>query len=98
MKRRIRLYLQRLIGNFFDGTFSSYLNAPHGLELDELRQYQPGDDLRSVDWKTTAKTGKLHVRMKLVDKRVTIVFTSLEMISGLLTGRQRQRQANSMYV
>ena len=74
MKRRIRLYLQRLIGNFFDGTFSSYLNATHGLELDELRQYQPGDDLRSVDWKTTAKTGKLHVRMKLVDKRVTIVF------------------------
>jgi len=74
MKRRIRLYLQRLIGNFFDGTFSSYLNAPHGLEFDELRQYQPGDDLRSVDWKTTAKTGKLHVRMKLVDKRVTIVF------------------------
>jgi len=74
MKRRIRLYLQRLIGNFFDGTFSSYLNAPHGLEFDELRQYQPGDDLRSVDWKTTAKTGKLHVRMKLVDKRVTIIF------------------------
>lgn len=74
MKRRIKLYLQRLIGNFFDGTFSSYLNAPHGLELDELRQYQPGDDLRSVDWKATAKTGKLHVRMKLVDKRVTIIF------------------------
>jgi len=74
MKRRIRLYLQRLIGNLFEGTFSSYLNAPHGLEFDELRQYQPGDDLRSVDWKTTAKTGKLHVRMKLVDKRVTIVF------------------------
>src|SRR3989337_4266929 len=74
MKKRIRLYLQRLIGNLFDGTFSSYLNAPHGLELDELRQYQPGDDIRSVDWKTTAKTGRLHVRMKLVDKRVTIVF------------------------
>ncbi|MEK6558759.1 MAG: DUF58 domain-containing protein [Planctomycetota bacterium] len=74
MKKRIKLYLQRLIGNFFDGTFSSYLNAPHGLELDELRQYQPGDNLRSVDWKATAKTGKLHVRMKLVDKRVTIIF------------------------
>ena len=66
--------MQRLMGNFFDGIFSSYLNATHGLELDELRQYQPGDDLRSVDWKTTAKTGKLHVRMKLVDKRVTILF------------------------
>lgn len=74
MKKRIRLYLQRLVGNLFDGIFSSYLNAPHGLELDELRQYQPGDDFRSVDWKTTAKTGKLHVRIKLVDKRVTIIF------------------------
>src|SRR3970282_2874240 len=74
MKRRIRLYLQRLIGNLFEGTFSSHLNPPRGLELDELRHYQRGDDIRSVDWKTTAKTGKLHVRMKLVDKRVTIIF------------------------
>lgn len=74
MRKRIRLSLQRLIGNFFDGIFSSYLHAPHGLELDELRRYQPGDDFRSIDWKTTARTGKLHVRIKLVDKRVTIFF------------------------
>jgi len=74
MKRKIRLYLQRLIGNLFEGIFSSYLTAPHGLEFDELRQYQPGDDIRGIDWKATAKTGKLHVRLKLVDKRVTIVF------------------------
>lgn len=74
MKKRIKLSLQRLIGNLFEGTFSSYLNAPHGLELDELRQYQPGDDCKSIDWKATIKTGKLHVRMKLVDKRVTTMF------------------------
>lgn len=74
MKKRIKLSLQRLLGNLFDGIFPSYLNAPHGLELDEIRQYQPGDDFRSIDWKTTARTGKLHVRIKLVDKRVTILF------------------------
>lgn len=66
--------MQRLIGNLFAGSFSSYMNALHGLELDELRQYQPGDDCRAIDWKTTAKTGKLHVRMKFVDKRITIIF------------------------
>lgn len=66
--------MQRLIGNLFAGSFSSYMNALHGLELDELRQYQPGDDCRAIDWKTTAKTGKLHVRMKFVDKRVTVIF------------------------
>jgi uncharacterized protein (DUF58 family) len=74
MKKRIKLSLQRLIGNLFEGIFSSYLNAPHGLEFDELRQYQPGDDCKSIDWKATVKTGKLHVRMKLVDKRVTVIF------------------------
>lgn len=74
MKRRIRLSLQRLIGNLFEGSFSSYMNAPHGLELDELRQYQPGDDARSIDWKATLRTGKLHVRIKLVDKRATTIF------------------------
>lgn len=74
MKRRIRIYLHRLIGNLFNGIFSSYLNALHGLELDELRQYQPGDDFRSIDWKTTARTGRPYVRVKLVDKRVTILF------------------------
>lgn len=74
MKKRIRLTLQRLIGNLFAGSFSSYTNALHGLEFDELRQYQPGDDCKAIDWKATARTGKLHVRMKFVDKRVTIMF------------------------
>ncbi|MCF6158550.1 MAG: DUF58 domain-containing protein [wastewater metagenome] len=74
MRKRIKLSLQRLIGNLFDGIFSSYFNALHGIELDEIRQYQPGDDFRSVDWKATARTGKLHVRIKLVDKRVTVLF------------------------
>jgi len=73
-KKRVRLYLQRFIGNLFDGSFSSYINSTHGLELDELRQYQAGDDLKAVDWKTTSKTGQLHVRLKLTDKRATIFF------------------------
>ncbi len=66
--------MQRLIGNLFAGTFSSYMNALHGLEFDGIRQYQAGDDCKAIDWKSTVKTGKLHVRMKFVDKRATIIF------------------------
>lgn len=73
-KKRVQLYLQRLIGNLFDGSFTSYISSTHGLELDELRQYQTGDDFKSIDWKTTSRTGQLHVRLKLVDKRATIFF------------------------
>lgn len=58
----------------FEGAFSSYLRTTRGIELDELRQYQPGDEFRSIDWKATTRTGVLHVRLKLVDRRTCVYF------------------------
>lgn len=74
MRSKIRLHIQRMVANLFAGSFSSYMNATRGIELDELRQYQPGDEFRSIDWKTTTRTGVLHVRLKLVDKRTNVFF------------------------
>ncbi|GAX62864.1 hypothetical protein SCALIN_C45_0020 [Candidatus Scalindua japonica] len=74
MRSKIRLHIQRMVANLFEGSFSSYLNSTRGIELDELRQYQPGDEFRSIDWKATTRTGNLHVRLKLVDKRTNIFF------------------------
>ncbi len=74
MRSKIRLHIQRLVANLFEGAFSSSLNTTRGIELDELRQYQPGDEFRSIDWKATTRTGILHVRLKLVDKRTNIFF------------------------
>lgn len=74
MRSKIRLHIQRMVANLFAGSFSSYLNTTRGIELDELRQYQPGDEFKSIDWKTTTRTGVLHVRLKLVDKRTNIFF------------------------
>ena len=57
-----------------------------GLDFDELRAYQPGDDVRDIDWKVTARTRKPHVRvyseerdrkaLVLVDQRVNMFFGS----------------------
>ncbi|MFT4768492.1 MAG: hypothetical protein ACI8RN_001629 [Glaciecola sp.] len=57
-----------------------------GLNFEELRHYQPGDDIRSMDWKVTNRTGKPHVRVYteererrvhlLVDQRVSMFFGS----------------------
>ncbi len=74
MRSKIRLHLQRMVANLFEGSFSSYMNSTRGIELDELRQYQPGDEFRAIDWKATTRTGALHVRLKLVDKRTNIFF------------------------
>ncbi len=69
----------------------SVLNGRHasrlrgrGLNFEELRAYLPGDDIRTIDWKVTARTGEPHVRvyseerdrpaLLLVDQRVSMFF------------------------
>ena len=43
----------------------NYISAfkGRGMEFDEARPYQPGDDIRSIDWRVTARTGKTHTKM-----------------------------------
>ncbi|WP_354686315.1 DUF58 domain-containing protein [Cupriavidus necator] len=57
-----------------------------GLTFEELRLYLPGDDIRSMDWRVTARTGKPHVRvyteekdrpvLLVVDQRINMFFGS----------------------
>lgn len=71
----------------------SVLNGRHasrlrgrGLNFEELRDYLPGDDIRAIDWKVTARTGSPHVRVMteerdrpaliVVDQRMTMFFGS----------------------
>jgi uncharacterized protein (DUF58 family) len=72
---------------------SSILSGQHasrlrgrGLDFEELRHYRPGDDIRTMDWKVTNRTGKPHVRVYteererrvclLVDQRISMFFGS----------------------
>lgn len=42
-----------------------------GYEFEEMRPYQPGDDVRSIDWQVTARTGEPHVRVHLEERRIS---------------------------
>ncbi len=72
---------------------ASVLNGRHasrlrgrGLNFEEMRDYLPGDDIRSIDWKATARTGSPHVRvfteerdrpaLLVVDQRMSMFFGS----------------------
>ncbi|AVO39073.1 DUF58 domain-containing protein [Pukyongiella litopenaei] len=72
----------------------SALNGRHasrlrgrGLNFEELRDYLPGDDIRAIDWKVTARTGRPHVRVMteerdrpaliVVDQRMSMFFGSV---------------------
>ncbi len=56
-----------------------YLSAlkGRGMEFDEVRLYQAGDDLRSIDWKVTARTGKAHTKI-FREERERPVFISVD--------------------
>lgn len=48
-----------------------------GMEFDEVRLYQPGDDIRSIDWRVTARTGETHTKL-FREERERPVFISVD--------------------
>ena len=48
-----------------------------GMEFDEVRPYQPGDDIRSIDWRVTARSGKTHTKLYR-EERERPVFISVD--------------------
>ncbi len=58
------------------GGFISRLKG-RGMEFDEARPYQPGDDIRSIDWRVTARTGKTHTKL-FREERDRPVFISVD--------------------
>lgn len=60
-----------------------------GMEFDEVRHYQPGDDVRTIDWRVTARTGKVHTKLFREEKErpvfiLTDLGNSMRFGSGLL--------------
>src|SRR5210317_2342592 len=73
------------VHSILSGRHASRLRG-RGLNFEELRHYRPGDDIRTMDWKVTNRTGKPHVRvyteererpvLLVVDQRVSMFFGS----------------------
>jgi uncharacterized protein (DUF58 family) len=60
--RRLELHARRMASAPFVGEYKSAFRGT-GLEVDSLRRYEPGDDVRAIDWNTTARTGELQVKV-----------------------------------
>jgi uncharacterized protein (DUF58 family) len=58
-----------------------------GMEFDEARHYQPGDDIRAIDWRVTARTGKTHTKLYREEKERP-VFILADLSSSMQFGTQ----------
>lgn len=64
------------IGSRLTGNYLSRIKG-RGMEFDESRVYQPGDDVRNIDWRVTARTGAAHTKM-FREERERPVFISMD--------------------
>jgi uncharacterized protein (DUF58 family) len=67
--RRLELVISRRLDGMLQGDYQGLLPGP-GSDPDESRLYQPGDDVRRMDWNVTARTTAPHVRDPLADREI----------------------------
>lgn len=63
----VTLTRNRRIANIFSGNYQSSIRG-RGMEFNEMRIYQAGDDIRQMDWRVTARTGKPHIKLYCEEK------------------------------
>jgi uncharacterized protein (DUF58 family) len=71
--RRIEIRTRRLVADVFSGEYQSVFKG-RGIEFTEVREYLPGDDIRSIDWNVTARTGHPYVKKFDEERELTIMF------------------------
>src|SRR6266850_2775096 len=68
----LELVSARLIRAGFAGDYHSAFHG-RGIEFSQVREYQPGDDIRTIDWNVTARSGVPHVKQFIEERDLTIL-------------------------
>ncbi|MCB9078348.1 MAG: DUF58 domain-containing protein [Anaerolineaceae bacterium] len=70
--RRIEIRTRRLVNTSFAGEYHAIFKG-RGIEFDEVRPYRPGDEVRTIDWNVTARTGELFVKRYIEERELTVM-------------------------
>jgi uncharacterized protein (DUF58 family) len=71
--RYIEIYTNKAVNDVLAGEYHSVFKG-QGMEFDEVRAYQPGDDIRTIDWNVTARTGHPYVKRYVEEREITVFF------------------------
>jgi len=86
--RHIEIRTKRLVNDLFSGEYHSTFKG-QGMEFEEVREYQPGDDIRLIDWNVTARTGFPHVKKFREERELSVVLLVDASSSGRFGTRER---------
>lgn len=89
--RRIEIVTNRLVNELIGGEYHSVFKG-RGIEFVEVRNYVEGDDIRTIDWNVTARTGYPHVK-RFVEERELTVMLAIDVSGSAQFGSQQVLKA-----
>jgi uncharacterized protein (DUF58 family) len=90
----LELKCRRPVEHLLAGEYRSVFRG-RGIEFEDVRPYQPGDDVRSMDWKVTARTGEPHIK-RYIEEREQFVYLLVDVSASMLhdaDGEKRKTMA-----
>ena len=86
--RFIQIYTKRAVNDVLAGEYHSVFKG-RGMEFDEVREYTPGDEIRTIDWNVTARTGQPYVKRYVEERELTVLFVVDLSASGTFGTREK---------
>lgn len=89
--RRIDILTNRLVNTVFAGEYHSVFKG-QGITFDEVREYQAGDEVRTIDWNVTARMGQAYIK-KYVEERERVMMLIVDMSASTAFGSVAETKA-----
>src|SRR6476660_9734514 len=70
--RRLQIRARRAVEDLLGGDYRSVFKGA-GIAFEEVREYQPGDDVRAIDWNVTARMGHPFIKRFVEERELTVV-------------------------
>jgi len=86
--RKIELSTRHMVDDLFGGEYHSVFKGM-GMEFDEVREYAPGDEVRSIDWNVTARMGRPFIKRYREERELTVLLVVDASASGLFGSADR---------
>jgi uncharacterized protein (DUF58 family) len=90
--RRIEIQTSRLVDQHLSGSYQALFKG-RGVAFSEVRAYEPGDDVRTIDWNVTARTGEAHVKLFTEERELTVMLL-VDMSASLDLGSTNANKRN----
>ena len=86
--KQIQIYTSRMVNASFAGQYESVFKG-RGMQFEEVREYIPGDDVRTIDWNVTARANKPYIKRFIEEREMTLMLLVDMSASGAFGTREK---------